>query len=47
MAPSGAEAGRMMLDQVKIVDMGEKRKPGGPVVAVAPSTVHPLDLMDR
>lgn len=37
----------MMLDQVKIVDMGDKRKPGGPVVAYAPATVHPVDLIDR
>jgi hypothetical protein len=47
MAPGGAEAGRIMLDQIKIVDMGEKRKPGGPVVAVAPATIHPVDLIDR
>ncbi|NMG41314.1 hypothetical protein GRZ55_18885 [Chelativorans sp. ZYF759] len=36
-----------MLDQVKIVDMADKRKPGGPVVAIASASVHPVDLMDR
>jgi len=36
-----------MLDQVKIVDMAEKSKSGGPVVAISPETDHTVDIVDR
>lgn len=36
-----------MLDQVKIVDMAEKSKAGGPVVALSPVTDHTVDIVDR
>lgn len=44
-APHGAETGKTMLDQTKIVDMASKRKTGGPVVAIGPT--HGVDLSDR
>jgi len=36
-----------MPDEVKIVDMSEKSKAGGPVVAIGPVTDHAVDIIDQ
>lgn len=36
-----------MLDQMKIVDMAENDKAGGPVVAIGPLSDHAVDIIDR
>lgn len=36
-----------MLDQMKIVDIGENHKAGGPIVAIGPVTDHAVDIIDR